>query len=306
MSPSDFDLKKLIAPSPVDDFLRHYWPYKPIVIESNAERLNALLAIPELASVKALASRYRERVTILHPQGFAADVPDGATAIQFLRGGYTLYFRNIGRYLDVCRNAASVIAKELGIPTDSFTCEVFASSGESGVAMHCDYDVNFSILLAGRKEWTFAPNESVVNQTNIILPAGRTQPDQNQLRYITKDLPAEMPESATHVVLDPGGLVFMPRGMWHTTKSHGECLSINFVMKGPHWARLLCASLENKLMENPSWREYAYGVDANDERHKQAIGQFSALLSDLGKTFSVDANFNTIAEDLIKRYLDGK
>ena len=301
---SQFRLKDLVWPMTSERFLRDVWPNKPIVIPSSLERVSALTS-PEFESVTSFAQVYNEKVTILHPNGFATDLPSGAAATPFLKQGYTLYFRHIHRFLPKYAAITEGIADELGIPRQQFSCEIFTSfAEESGVAMHSDYDVNFSILLRGKKEWSFVTNEHLVNQTNICVSGGRAQPDPEQLNYAVRlPLPESMPASSERAFVEPGGVVFMPRGTWHLTRSFGDCLSMNFVMKGPHWAKLVCQSLEKRLLEKSAWRDYAYGISASDERKKNAIQELSERLRSLRDSLQDEKETERWAEDLIQRYL---
>lgn len=166
--------------------------------------------------------------------------------------------------------------------------------------MHSDYDLNFQLLLRGKKRWRAAPNCNIVNQTNICLPSGRVQRDDFQLKLAhTLPLPERMPDGAITVDIEPGGVVFMPRGYWHQTESTGECFSLNFVVKGPHWISVLCHALENRLISDPEWREYAYGISGNQQRQQAAIGEFASLLQSL-KVMLFDRDCRDLATTLVR------
>lgn len=304
---SSFSLAGLVSPKTVSEFKEHIWPKTPMVLPPSLERV-AALSLPEFESIETFAKTYVEKVTILHPNGFATDVPTGAVAAPFLRQGYTLYFRNIQRVVPAFAEVTERIASELGIPRGLFTCEIFTSlAAEAGVAMHSDYDVNFSVLLRGEKEWTFAPNEHILHQTNICVSGGRPQPDQRQLDYVVKHpLPETMPASAETIRALPGSVVFMPRGTWHRTRSFGDCASMNFVMKGPTWATVATQALQKVFTEQPAWREYAYGISGQGEEKERAVKELGTRLREFRVQISEEHDLASFAEQLIQRYLEEK
>lgn len=271
-------LADLVAPLEPGEFLRSYWPHRLFTSNDEPGRRLALATLPELSSGRALLARYPKAVSLLHPGGRRSRARNGAEAVEWYESGHTCYLRNVSRHVPALAELEVQLAGELGVPSDALTCEVFCSDGTSGVAMHSDYDVNFSILLAGRKRWRLAPNRHIRNQTSVCLP-GATQRDPRQLELADEvPFPDTMPDSAVVVDVQPGGLVFMPRGWWHETAAEGECLQVNVVMKGPHWAAVLARALSEALLEDPAWREYAYGVCGGPEDRRRANDALAALL----------------------------
>lgn len=299
-----FGLKELINPVTVESFVKDNWlANKPIVIHSDIKRFENFPFLFNLLSLKEFAPKYHGRVSMIHPDGTSLNVQNGREAVPYLEKGYTVYFRHIQNYFPEIQTVLNQLAKDLGMPANQFTAEIFTSSGISGVPFHSDYDLNFSLLLSGeRKEWKYAENTSILNQTGICMPANVDQIEPSQLKYLTdKPLPSEMPANSVTGVLKPGDLIFMPRGWWHTTHSVGECLCVNFVMKGPHWAHFLATALEKDLVSKAIWRRYPYGVAANDGRENTAIDVFSELINEL-KDSLMQEDSKDIAKHLIQKY----
>jgi hypothetical protein len=74
-------------------------------------------------------------------------------------------------------------------------------------------------------------------------------------------------------------VLFVPRGLWHTTRAGGESLSLNFTFDQPTWAQLVLDRLGRRLHEDPRWRELADGVaGASPARRAAAARRLGALL----------------------------
>ncbi|WP_203840922.1 cupin-like domain-containing protein [Winogradskya humida] len=254
--------------------------------------------IPELASAETVLRSYRQTVSLLRKQGPHAAVVGGESAIPALGAGFTCYLKHVQRdvpgLVDLLGDACDV----LGLPAGSMTAEVFCSDGASGVAMHSDFDVNFAMLLSGSKRWLLAPNDSIVNQTSMCFPASRRQPDPKQLHYADAPFPDRMPDGAREVTVGAGGLIFLPRGWWHETYSSGPCLQLNLVVKGPHWTSVLTTALRDYLLARPEWRQYAYGMVGDGERHEGAVAEFAGLIAELQRRLG-DADPRALAEQLL-------
>lgn len=294
------DLDTLVAPLSGADFMRDHWPNEPFTSKAGSERLERLRDIPELASPEAALANARA-VKVFRPDGEMAVVPDGKAAMPLYKLGLTCYLGS--RHIPSLRESAESLAADLGLPSGSIDCEVFCSSGQSGAWMHSDYDVNFALLLNGRKRWRLAPNEHIRNQTSMCVPSTREAPDKHQLDLAhTLPFPERMPEDALEIDVEAGGLVFMPRGWWHETEAGGDCLQVNFVVQGPMWVSVLTRALRQRLIADPDWRAFAFDLFGRPERRDAAIERFAALLPGLrdamGEMLATD-DWRRLAQELV-------
>ncbi|MEU8621232.1 cupin domain-containing protein [Streptomyces sp. NPDC048623] len=263
-----------------------------------------------MASGETVLQSYPDRVSLMRPDGFWSDAASGPAAVEHYRTGHTCYLRRVERYVPEIAELVASVTAELGMPEGSFTGELFCSTTESGVGMHSDYDVNFAMLLKGTKHWRFMPNEHIRNQTNICLPSTLDQVDDTQLELADKlPFPSAMAEDAAEIEMTPGGLVFIPRGQWHQTRAVGECIQLNIVMKGPHWVQVLTRALEKRLIKDPAWRDYAYGVagDADQRQSAEAVfaGLLDALRADLATGGPMELAQSLIADARLRGETDG-
>jgi ribosomal protein L16 Arg81 hydroxylase len=274
------DLATLVAPLSAGDFLRDHYPDKPYWSNGGEERTRSLREeIPELESPQAALSRARA-VKVFRPDGQMSVVPDGNAALPLYKLGLTCSLGT--RHIPALRRSMSRLEHDLGLPAGSVDSELFCSSGESGAWMHSDYDVNFALLLSGRKQWRLAPNEHIRNQTSMCVPPTREAPDKLQLELADKQpFPERMPEDSLVIDVEAGGLVFMPRGWWHETKAFGDCLQVNFTIQGPTWMSLTARALRERLVRDADWREFALDLFGSPDRRAGAVRRLAELLPSL-------------------------
>ena len=295
------DLSTLVAPLSADEFLNEHWPERPYWTNGNDKRLGLVEEIPELESPEGALERARV-VKVFRPDGEMAAVPDGKKAIPLFRLGLTCYLGTA--HIPALKRSAEQLCADLGLPSGSFDTEVFCSSGESGAWMHSDYDVNFALLLSGKKRWRIAPNEHIRNQTSMCVPSTREAPAPSQLELADRlPFPEKMPGDHLEIDVEAGSLVFMPRGWWHETEASGDCLQVNFVMQRPDWISILTRALKERLLKDPDWRAYAFDLFGPPDRRSAAIERLAGLLpglgTQLGDLLSSD-DYRQLAEQLVE------
>lgn len=292
------NLKELIYPILFKEFFDKYWSTStPIFIPGDLQRFKNYDALLKINRLENFISEYSGKVSLIHRNKTALDVQGGSHAFQSLKDGYTAYFRNVEDYFPEIKKSLAGIAHDLDVP--KMTSEIFISRGMSGVSMHSDYHMNLNLLLSGQKEWSYSKNENIENQTSICMPAKREQVDPTQLQFLIGDLPEVMPDSSENVIQRAGDLIFMPRGWWHSTRSSGECVSLNFIFKSPTWAHLFSQELEKELLNEPSWRAYAQGMSGRNETKNPALQD---LIESFKKKLQGESSHD-VSKRLIENYL---
>jgi ribosomal protein L16 Arg81 hydroxylase len=275
-------LEQLVQPLSRDAFLAAYWPHRPYAGCAAPDAVARLSALAGLRDTEDLLQRYTGPISALRMDGSSCRCARALDALPLYADGCTLYARHVERVIPELDAVLRQLCKELEMPwTGSASAEVFASNGPSGVSMHSDYDVNFQVLLRGSKRWRLAKNEHVRNQTSVCLPGNRPQRDPLQLTIADRlPLPDTFPDDALSIERVAGSTLFVPRGYWHETEASGECLALNFVIKGPQWRELLLSGLAAHLVHDPAWRDFAYGLGAPGDRN-DARTAFARLIEQL-------------------------
>lgn len=304
-----FDLDALVAPKTAAEFIRDYWPHRPVHIAGGADKLNELHDdVPLLASSEDILTRFTDRVSILRPDGFYANVPNGISALPFYSAEYTCFLRRVERFLPELDPVVTALANDLGMPRYAFSCDIFTSTGNdatvlentAGLAMHSDAEVSLALLICGRKQWRWAPNTHIENQTSTVVRDGDRQVDPSQLELAHRlPMPRSMPPESEIIDVSYGGLVFLPRGWWHTTTAFGQCLQLNFTMHGPTWIDVFSSALSKQLTRKPNWREYAYGIAGTEEQRARAHAAIGTMLNEFTKSLRTE----TATQELLRAML---
>jgi 50S ribosomal protein L16 3-hydroxylase len=267
-------LAALIHPHAVSELGDRFRRDEPMVVHGMRDSIAELFTIPFLASLEALLGSWPDQVEVHLP-----DVADEANAVtasphdarKLFASGMGLLFNEVQRYapqlvpwLDAIR--ADV---ELSALTQQ-RCLIYATPAGKGTAPHFDQNVNFVLQVHGTKTWWLAPNTHVTRPMTRHTMGQSVDPELQT--YATLPLPDELPSGRTEVVLEPGSVLFVPRGIWHSTQAATDALSLNFTFSPPTWIDLFTAALRGRLALSRDWRETATPL---------SIASFDALLREL-------------------------
>ncbi len=277
-------LAALISPRSLSEFLPHLSSHEPLVVKGLTTTIRPLTQLPLLKSLDALFKLWPAQV-----QGHLPGIADEANSVdvsplearKLFKKGTGLMFEHAQKNSPKLEQWLEAIRKDLGLSalTES-RCLLYATPKDTGTAPHFDQNVNFVLQLHGRKNWWLAPNQHVENpltRHTIGLPT-----DPELQTYAEKPMPKRMPSGVRPVTLEPGTLLFVPRGTWHWTKAESDALSLNFTYSAPTWLDLFTAALRSRLALSHEWRETANGVSSRNRDHKDAARQrFDMLLQEL-------------------------
>jgi ribosomal protein L16 Arg81 hydroxylase len=213
---------------------------------------------------------------------------DPTNAAQFHDIGATLYFVNVP-----LPALTESLADFLGAPRRKVIASLFFTPAGSGAVPHFDKNENFTIQLTGAKRWQVgetpmvpaAPDSYTLGST-VIMPA---------LAPLLAE--ARRPPERT-VDLQPGTLLYVPRGTVHHTGAGEPSWSLNLSYSPSAWLDLVLVGLQERLAASPRWRGMVTGAggdpaarDAN--RLPELLAELRALLDDPAE-----------AEALIRSFLD--
>jgi 50S ribosomal protein L16 3-hydroxylase len=225
------------------------------------------------SSLEALLGSWPDQV-----QAHLPAVADEASSVmasphdarKLFASGMGLLFDEAQRYTPALVPWLAAIRKDFGFSAlTQQRCLVYATPAGGGTAPHFDQNVNLVVQLHGTKQWRLAPNAHVarpMSRHTLGLPV-----EAELQSYARLPMPDAMP-AATEVVLEPGSVLFVPRGMWHATHATTDALALNFTFTPPTWIDLFTAALRSRLALSRDWRETAAPL---------AIATFEALLHEL-------------------------
>lgn len=292
-------LSELLGEHHADAFLRHHWPEKPGCFHGTLERLPAVLRAASLMDLSALAGLYRGRVAVSagnEAQYVVSGVPVDAAVLDL---GLTVRLECLeDEILTDARGWLRELEHELGLPEGVSSIMLFANARGAGLSLHCDGYEHFVVQLVGRKRYRVRPHP-----TSRFPSISHTATMSPQLRHYVQcpdGLPSwrQAPPDSEDLVLEPGSVLFMPRGLYHETESSHDGLAITLVIRvvSPTFTEILINYLELYLLQEEAWRTPAIGGWSSDpetrERARQQLGRLVARLGaelpelDIGRMFT--------------------
>ena len=285
------DMCRLLAPIGVERFFAEHWQARMALLP---------LAADDLAFI-------RKTIGPLDPARFAAGAREGSqawlanafvahsvfpidprNAAQFQDIGATLYFINLP--LPALTDS---LADFLGAPRRKVIASLFFTPPGGGAVPHFDKNENFTIQLTGAKRWQIGESPMVP-----ATPDGYTLGSTAITPALAPLLAgAERPPERT-VDLQPGSLLYVPRGTVHHTGAGEASWSLNLSYCPSSWLDLLRVGLQQRLAASPRWRGTVTG--AGGDPAAQAANRLPELLAELRALLDDPAE----AEALTRLFLD--
>ena len=226
---------------------------KPFVVHGAAARLWPWIEDP-LRDADALLAATCESS---EPIKVAIDAPDGSHRTSLDRGplarqhyeaGATVTLLGLERTVPEARRLVDELCAELGLAGGLVRCGAYLSPAGHGVPFHFDAHEVIVIQIAGTKTWRFAPDDLAQEESGTFRPA--------DVRVYWHGAPARRePLTARQVVMSPGSVLFLPRGVWHETRAEVASLSLSIGLKFPTWVDLVTDTVRLGLLADPRWRQ---------------------------------------------------
>lgn len=251
MSPG---LAGLLGVETTSSFFERHWPDEPFVAHGSLRRLQGLADAKELKSAEVLARVPCRQLLAqgqhLEPQRFGNVAIAPEVAPSLLKAGLTLYFnepqfpsRSVWRWVHA-------LEKDLSLARGTIRPSVFMSTPGRGARMHFDSTESFVVQLRGRKAWTFARNDELA-WAPVNYLEGEPLPD--GLVGLARG-PVRAPKKRTRVVLEPGSVLFLPRGWWHSTETLEDSVHLDLLAALPTWADVMRSRVEAVIAQGTHWR----------------------------------------------------
>lgn len=272
-------LQRILGSTSVDSFFRNHWEKAPLIEKGPLSRFSPLPNVRALSSISDLLQHYRSPVMILgdlairETEGLAdrvAVLP--VRARELYQEGATLEFDCLEMYVPEVREVVSQLAHDLELPQGTFGKAVgYLSAEGSGVSPHFDAYVNFVLQLRGKKKWSLLRNEYAKNPLEHYALNEFPFVPEELATYCNGDLPTDYFAHANAVELEPGDLLFVPRGVWHATEATEESFSVHMTFSVPTWLEVALASLRLVMAPVSELRALAVPRSSNREIAAAAI-----------------------------------
>lgn len=280
-------LGSLLAPISQEEFFDSYWPKKHLFIPPSPNKLNCLFDLPQLQSLQTLIAARVLKVRACLPDfddEYSSILLEPGDALKVFRNNMTLVFDSMQSQSETIAGFLKNVRSDLGLVTGSENdltqarAIVYATPAGGRTRLHFDANANFVFQLKGTKRWCLAPNISVENPTDRYTSCtgeiGVALEKQCHAQLLE-----ELPKGSLEFLLEPGAVLFVPRGYWHETTTEDDSISLNLTFSQPTWADIFTKSIHELLLQSADWRELADGIEASDlGRKEKAIARFEVLV----------------------------
>lgn len=273
-------LTALVAPCPGEEFLQHYWPSRAFQVHGPRERLPAIFLDPMLDSAAELGQRYSGPLRFTHGGTERMVTVADANAVSLLDMGLTVQFLGLANLLPNATAFLRQLEAELGLHVGAVTMSAFAAPQEGGLVCHFDNCDLISVQLTGSKRFHYSPEAGLCDPTGGQYVAG-TVPFDELYAQACGGFPDPATAQFETALMEPGSVLFLPRGSWHYTEASENSLSISIVADAPAALRCLLDQLRFLLLQDARWRRPLIGGLGDTPRDAQVRAQVAQLLATL-------------------------
>ena len=205
----------------------------PLVVHGAAARLWPWIDEPMRTAPALLAAASESdepiKVAIEGPDGsHRASLDRGPLARQHYEAGATVTLMGLERTVAGARRLIEALGAELGLAPALLHCNAHLSPAGHGVPLRFDGQEVIVVQLAGVEAWRLAPDQRV-----SFPPEG---------------------DGGRRIVMRPGSVLFMPRGVWHETRAEAGSLSLTISLKFPTWVEVVTNAVRLGLLADARWR----------------------------------------------------
>jgi hypothetical protein len=273
-------LAALFGTNAVRDFLGGRWPERHFCVHRKFSDLPAALRGEELGGLDGLARHYRG------PAAFGRGAVDTRTfnsdahPAHLFRLGYTVYLYDIAASVRGLPVWLAALERDLGVPVGSSKIGAFASPLGDGLPIHFDADDVISVQLSGSKTFEIAPVEGLRFPVGQQFGPGML-PDDELYPQATGGFPKPDGVPLERIRMEPGSVLYLPRGTWHTTRAESDSFSISIGFRPAAALDYLLPQLRALLLQDPRWRRPLYDIAGAPDDRGGALRRLDDLLREL-------------------------
>lgn len=274
-------LAALVAPRPVQDFLTQYWPGGVFESHGNLARLPAFLRAEELSSVDALSRVYQGKLWFVAGRRHGMMLPiERVSGASLYRMGLTVQFEDIAPWIGAASGDLRSLERELGLSEGVARAVAFASPVSEGLGVHFDSCDLFSIQLNGCKRFHVAPVEGLSAPVGWQFTPGTPAPDELYAQAVHGFPDAQSARFRT-VDMQPGSVLYLPRGTWHYTESEGHSLSVSISIFQPPVMDVVLNQIRLLMLQDARWRRPSHGLHADGAAKRELVDHVQGLIGEL-------------------------
>lgn len=247
------ELDDVLHPVTPRQFVDKYWTREPLYIKGSPRKFAELFSVPAFHAAAraagALHVEFKGGLRLRKPQPEDIDV--------YLKQSATVCLTDIGHTNERIQAVVDAIKRQLQF-CGVLDVRAYLSSDGCGYDTHTDARIATTLQISGKKCWRFARYAAVDFPLRSIVSG----PDGYRVHRFEHDGPLrrwehfEQPDEASfsEVILEPGDLLCLPAGTWHSAKAIGHSLAINLAFNAMPCDEFFMSALRERLLAIPAWR----------------------------------------------------
>jgi len=249
------ELEELISPVSCEDFVNSYFSRVSLSTKGHPQKFDKIFSWGKLAQAlvrgqKVSDGRYNITASFTggedtgNPRGMIKATHD--KVVELLNAGATICITNIHMADPALAQWAQAIRAQLNF-TGTVGVNCYVSPDASGLPMHYDKRVATTLQISGSKRWKFSTGAAKPwpNTNEAYQGGGKDGKDVGKL-------PPEM--EFREVELNPGDVLCLPAGAWHSARGIGHSLALNIYFAPRSYLDQFMPLLQNFAAQSEAWR----------------------------------------------------
>lgn len=254
----------------VSTFVSDYWNQRPLMVRGGAKRFLKLFDVERFL---ALSSSESAKLTCSFPdpdnrraeahrrRPVLKITPDQLGPV--LAAGATVTLTDLQAMDDRIARLAADVQQTLSF-IGAIRCFAWLSPAQTGIPIHFDGTPTITMQISGAKTWRVSqrpalqwpPGLGLRRRDGSVTYHGQQEGQlarREPWAHAVEDMPVDQFE--VHA-LQPGDILYIPAGTWHTTEARGSdsSLGVNLHFRPAKPLDLLTNALEQRLIQDPAWR----------------------------------------------------
>lgn len=248
------ELQELVSPVSCEEFVNSYFARMSLNVDGPPEKFAHIFSWDRLRQALARGKNIPDKRYNI-TASFTGGEDSGSArrmmeahhnqVVELLNAGATICITNIHMADPFLAQWAQAIRSQLNF-TGTVGVNCYVSPDGSGLPMHYDKRVATTLQIAGKKRWKFSVEPAKVwPNSNEVYEEGQVAEDIGRL-------PATM--EFREVELEPGDMLCLPAGAWHSARGIGFSLALNLYFAPRNLFDQFIPLLQNFALANENWR----------------------------------------------------
>ncbi|GGA40707.1 JmjC domain-containing protein [Dyella nitratireducens] len=284
------NLESLLFPIGLEEFNRTYWSKQFLrIARDNTKYYNDMFSEVDMENTLYIASRFPGAVQEIAEDTVIRTIHTPEDAVNTFNAKRSLRINAIQRFSitleKLTRNLAKVISSPINI-----NLYMSPFSGQKALPRHYDLHDVIVLQISGRKKWKiFEPRVELPLET---LPRLQYETNDDVRRFRVQELGGgrDCVEMASEFVVEPGDLLYLPRGFYHealTDNDAGASCHLTIGVKPTTYLDLFALALADAAYADPRLRGHLpLGLAKSAPLQSEAIRAFNEISRDLPTHFN--------------------